>query len=192
MKIYTEATCYRAKVDDPKWDRTVDCDFYCEEWSACSSSHLFHSTCHYIALYAAEKRSTRFVCAQSSVIEWYIWERILHSFFLAFSVRTRTGREPDVTNAFDHVQFSVQQICWTEREVQFRVRRFCSWTERNRTFPTLRVRKEHDSHCTSMSNVSRNSANPWFSNSFKEPVICISWPVPAPMVTHGSWANTRH
>jgi hypothetical protein len=28
--------------------------------------------------------------------------------FKAFNVRTRTGREPDVENAFDDVRFSVQ------------------------------------------------------------------------------------
>jgi len=65
---------------------------------------------------------------------WMVYMRKNFAFvFVAFSVQ----REPDVTNAFEHVQFSVQQICWTEREVRFRVRRFCCWTEPNRTFPTL-------------------------------------------------------
>ena len=69
-------------------------------------------------------------------MQWHILALQLW-IFEAFNVRMWTGREPDVENAFDDVQFSVQLNGWTEPKVQFSIHIFCCWTGLNRTCASL-------------------------------------------------------
>ena len=73
---------------------------------------------------------------------------------------------------------------WAEqlRHKGYILRRLVPWLPRNTTIRgaerwfafclrSVSLRKEYDSHCISISDVSRNGANHWFSNSFKEPAL---------------------
>jgi len=92
---------------------------------------------------------------------------------------------------------------WAEqlRHKGYILRRLVPWLPRNTTIRgaerwfafclrSVSLRKEYDSHCISISNVSRNGAKITGFQILSKNQLCISWPVLVPMVTYDSSANT--